>query len=109
MDCKLVVEAANGPVSASAEQILHNKDITVIPDVLANSGGVVVSYYEWIQNKQDWTWPEAHVREKLTERMIETYQKIYQLSLKRNCSMRLASYVYALERIAKVYQRRGIR
>jgi len=107
MDCMLVAEAANGPTSAAAERILNKKKIEVIPDVLANSGGVVVSYYEWIQNKQDWSWSEEYVRNKLNEKMIETYQKILALTRMKQCSMRMACYMYSLTRLEQVYLRRG--
>lgn len=103
-----VVEAANGPVSAEAERVLEERGVEVIPDVLANSGGVVVSYYEWIQNKQDWVWGEEHVRGKLNEKMVETFRKIHNLAKMEACSLRTACYIYALRRLEKVYMRRGV-
>jgi len=113
LNCRLVVEAANGPVSEPAERICEQKGIDIIPDVLANSGGVVVSYYEWLQNKQDWFWPEDYVRTKLTERMIDTYGKIHTLASssggKKKCSMRHACYLYALKKLDAVYKRRGMK
>lgn len=102
-------------MSKAAEEILLEKSVDIIPDVLANSGVVVVSYYEWLQNKQDWAWPEEHVRQKLSEKMQSTFIKIHMLAqgkskqIGSSCTMRQACYLYALEKLAKVYERRGLR
>ena len=108
INCELIVEAANGPVSQEAEDILLDKNITVIPDILANSGGVVVSYYEWLQNRRDEYWKKTEVIRRLEGKMSDSYQKINHVSQNLNCSMREASYIYALKKIEETYLSRGI-
>lgn len=108
MNCQYIVEGANGPIVESAESILFDKNITVIPDVLANSGGVLVSYYEWLQNRYGEYWDEETVKSKMDDQMKKTYDKIVNTSNEFNCSMREACYVYALQKIDKVYQTKGM-
>jgi glutamate dehydrogenase (NAD(P)+) len=107
LKCKVVVEAANGPTNIEGEEILKQKNIDILPDILCNSGGVVVSYYEWLQNKRHEYWSLESVREKLETQMINTYNKVAQLSRKKNISYRMACYKIALERINAVYLKRG--
>jgi glutamate dehydrogenase (NAD(P)+) len=108
MNCKVVVEGANGPTNQDGDRILAEKDIPVIPDILANSGGVIVSYFEWLQNKRSEQWDIEDVRTRLETRMKATYQQVSEKSKKLNIDMRTASYVIALERLQEVYARRGI-
>lgn len=108
LNCKVLVEAANGPTDQAGEQILLDKNIPIIPDILANSGGVLVSYYEWLQNKRSETWDIEDVRMRLETRMKHTYQEVSDISKKRRLDMRTASYLIALERLQEVYTRRGI-
>lgn len=107
LNCKLVVEAANGPTDNVADTVLAERGIDVIPDILANSGGVVVSYYEWLQNKRGDKWPKYKVLNRLTEHMGQTYKQVSKLANIRNISMRQAAYVLALERIDTVHTCRG--
>ena len=93
-------------VSPEAERILYNKDIEIIPDILANSGGVLVSYYEWIQNKQDIYWYKEEVEEKLIKKMKHCYEKVKHICLSRKCNMRQAAFVYSLEKINSVFSKR---
>lgn len=102
INCKLIVEAANGPIAFEADEYLFQKGITIIPDILANSGGVVVSYYEWLQNLQSEYLSEKEILSKLEKRMSDTFDKVYSTVSKRNISYRKASYLYAVERIASV-------
>jgi len=104
---QLLVEGANGPVDAEGEKILEGKGITIIPDILANSGGVIVSYYEWLQNKRNEYWTEDEVNRKLKERMVDTYRKVHETAVSMKISMRMASYVISLRRIEMVYSKRG--
>lgn len=108
MNCKLVVEAANGPVDLEAEEILHKKGVFVIPDILANSGGVIVSYFEWLQNNRVETWDINEVREKLDKKMIATYHAANEKARQYNIDLRTACYTIALERLNEVYMRRRI-
>lgn len=105
MNCQLIVEGANGPTTHEADLILKEKGIRVIPDILANSGGVLVSYYEWLQNKQSMKWKKQDVLEKLDSKMRDCYNKIDELSKKYNCTMREASFVYSLQSLEKIYNK----
>ena len=107
MECDLIVEAANGPIDSEAEDILYSKNIPIIPDILANSGGVLVSYYEWLQNKRDEYWDEKDIRYKFDKKMEETFNKIYNISVKEECSLRDASYIYSLKRLESNYLSRN--
>jgi glutamate dehydrogenase (NAD(P)+) len=108
MKCRLVAEGANGPTYPEAEAILDKRGIDVIPDVFANSGGVVVSYYEWLQNKRSERWDFEVVQNRLEQRMIRTYGHIREVAKEKKVSMREACFVLALERIEQSYQVRGI-
>jgi len=108
MKCKVIVEGANGPVSPEADEIFAQRNIQVVPDILANSGGVLVSYYEWVQNKHEEVWSEQDVREKLDYKMGDAYRKINELSKNRNCTMREAAFVYSLEKLDNVYRKRNV-
>jgi glutamate dehydrogenase (NAD(P)+) len=105
---KLIVEGANGPTDLIAEPILYDKGIALIPDILANSGGVVVSYYEWLQNKRSEVWDLEEVEEKLAKRMKRTYLAVSEYANTRKCDWRTAAMGIGLQRIAKVYAERGI-
>ena len=107
LNCKMIVEAANGPIDQSADEVLKEKNIQVIPDILANSGGVVVSYYEWLQNRRCEYWSKEQVLSKLEKKMIETYKKVSDYSSKNNVSLRYASYILSLKNIEKVYLKKG--
>ena len=108
LNCQLVVEAANGPVDMEAEEILIGKNIEVIPDILANSGGVVVSYYEWLQNKQCEYLEESENLQKLTNQMSKTFNRVIERQKKENCSMRIACYLLAIEKIKVVVENKSI-
>ena len=107
INCELIVEGANGPITELGEKILNKKNIKIIPDVLANSGGVLVSYYEWLQNKQNTNWKEEEILKKLDNKIEKSYNKINKISIDENCTMRTASFVYALKSIEKIYKKKG--
>ncbi|AMJ67556.1 Glu/Leu/Phe/Val family dehydrogenase [Hymenobacter sp. PAMC 26628] len=107
IQAKLIVEGANGPTSASADPIIYEKGISVVPDILANSGGVTVSYFEWVQNKQGFKWTEEMVTERADRIMTDAFEKVYQTSLKYNISLRIAAYVVAIDKVAQTYKFRG--
>jgi glutamate dehydrogenase (NAD(P)+) len=106
--CKLIVEGANGPTDPRAEPIIAEKGIALIPDILANSGGVCVSYYEWLQNKRSEIWDLEEVEEKLAKRMKRTYLAVSEYAATRKCDWRTAAMSIALGRLAKPYSERGI-
>ena len=108
LNCKLLVEGANGPTDTAAEPYLYEKGIALIPDVLANSGGVVVSYYEWLQNKRSERWDLEEVEERLAKRMKRTYLAVSEYAAMKKCDWRSAALCIAVERIGKAYAERGI-
>jgi glutamate dehydrogenase (NAD(P)+) len=105
---KLVVEGANGPCSPAGERILLDRGVEILPDVLANSGGVTVSYYEWVQNKRSETWTEDEVDGRLESAMKRGYREVSDFARQRKCDMRIAAYAIALQRINAVYGERQI-
>ena len=105
---KAIVEGANGPVTPTADEILEENGITVIPDVLANAGGVVVSYFEWVQGLQEYFWKEAEVNAKLNEIVSKAFEETWRTAETRNVSLRLAAYGLAVERVAEATITRGI-
>ncbi len=96
---KMVLELANGPTTPEADDILHKKGVFLIPDILANAGGVCVSYFEWVQNKQGFYWKEDEVNEKLHEKMVKEFGATFDIHEKKKIDMRTAAYVLALGRI----------
>ncbi|MFJ8257565.1 Glu/Leu/Phe/Val dehydrogenase [Peribacillus asahii] len=104
---KIVVEAANGPTTLRATEILRENNVLLVPDVLANAGGVVVSYFEWVQNNQGYYWSEQEVNEKLELKLVEAFSRVYTTSIRKNVDMRLAAYMVGLERMTKAIEFRG--
>lgn len=105
---KLIVEGANGPTSADADQILRDNKVMVIPDILANSGGVIVSYFEWVQDRIGYFWEEDDVNNRLNRMMREAFENVYNTAVKYDTTLRLGAYVYAIEKVAQVLKLRGI-
>ncbi len=105
---KMVVEGANGPTYPEAEDIMLGKGIDVIPDILCNSGGVIVSYYEWLQNKRSEQWDTVDVLGRLEKRMKQTYANVRQYTIAHKTDWRTASYAIGLERLQHCYKERGI-
>lgn len=105
---KIIAEGANGPVTASADAILDQKGIMVIPDILANAGGVTVSYFEWVQDRQGYFWTEERVNRRLTRMMREAFNNLYAVKEQYNITLRQAAYVYAIDKVARTLKMRGI-
>lgn len=105
---KIIAEGANGPVTASADAILDEKGIMVIPDILANAGGVTVSYFEWVQDRQGYFWTEERVNRRLTRMMREAFNNLYAVKEQYDITLRQAAYVYAIDKVAKTLKMRGI-
>jgi glutamate dehydrogenase (NAD(P)+) len=105
---RMVTEAANGPISPRADKILARKKVFVIPDILANAGGVVVSYFEWVQDTQALFWKEKEVNRRLEEIMTEAFYDVLRTTKKHRVDMRMAAYMLAVSRVAKATQLRGI-
>ncbi len=103
----VVVELANGPTTPNADRILHEKSVLVIPDILANAGGVTVSYFEWVQNKGGYYWTEAEVHEKLHTIMSREFKAIFARTQKLKMDMRTAAYAHALDRIGEAIDAQG--
>jgi glutamate dehydrogenase/leucine dehydrogenase len=108
LKAKLVVEGANGPTYPEAEDYLLDKGVSIIPDILCNSGGVIVSYYEWLQNKRSEQWEHSDVLARLEHRMKKTWADTRQYVAKRKTDWRTAAYAIGLERIERCYKERGI-
>jgi glutamate dehydrogenase (NAD(P)+) len=105
---KIVVEGANGPVTPAADEILEDKGVLVLPDILANAGGVVVSYFEWVQGLQEYFWKEAEVNAKLNDIVTRAFNETWATMESRDVSMRLAAYGLAVQRVAEATVTRGI-
>ena len=103
LNCKVIVEAANGPVTGDAANKLWDRKIGIIPDILTNAGGVTVSYFEWVQNLQQFKWTEDDVNEKLEAKMVQAFNEVFELREKNNVPMRIASFMVAIDRVHKAY------
>ncbi len=106
--CKLVVEGANGPTTPGADDILRDRGIVVVPDVLANAGGVTVSYFEWVQDFSSFFWSEANVNTQLERLMGEAFKAVWDLHLERKITLRTAAYVIGCTRVLEAHAMRGL-
>jgi glutamate dehydrogenase (NAD(P)+) len=108
IQAKIVCEGANGPTTAGADSILDEKEIFVIPDILANAGGVTVSYFEWVQDRGGYFWSEETVNERLTDIMRRSFAEVLRSSIQHRVNMRTAAYMTSISRVAAVHKLRGI-
>lgn len=107
INCQIVIEAANGPTTKEALGILDEREILVVPDILANAGGVVVSYFEWCQNNQGYYWTEEEVDTRLKEKMTQSYANVYNTAEKYNVNMKTAAYIEGIQKLAEASRLRG--
>ncbi len=108
LKCKILAEGANGPTTPRADKILHDKGIFVIPDILANAGGVTVSYFEWVQDRVGYFWQESEVNARLEEKMVASFNELCHYATKHEVDTRTAAYMMAIDRVAYDTRMRGI-
>ena len=106
--CKVILEGANGPTTPEADEILKRRRIIVVPDILANAGGVCVSYFEYVQDLQSYFWKLDRINQELRNIMIEAFEKVYTLSKEKKVTLRIAAYMIAISRLSKAIELRGI-
>jgi glutamate dehydrogenase (NAD(P)+) len=105
---KIIIEAANGPTTPEADEIFHQRELVVVPDILANAGGVTVSYFEWVQNRQHFKWELADVRDKLARQMTRAFDDVWNIATEKKVPLRAAAYLLAVGRVARATKLAGI-
>jgi glutamate dehydrogenase (NAD(P)+) len=108
VDCKVILEGANGPTTPEADEILERREIFVVPDILANAGGVCVSYFEYVQDLQSYFWKLDRINQELRNIMIEAFEEVYKISKEKKVTLRIAAYMIAISRLKKAIELRGI-
>ena len=103
----VIIEAANGPIHPAADKILYDRGVTVIPDILANAGGVTVSYFEWVQNRQHYRWTLDRVRQELDHTMTEAFENVWQTATQHDVSLRTAAYIIGITRVLRAAELAG--
>ena len=105
---KLILEGANGPTTPAADDILRDKGVTVVPDVIANAGGVTVSYFEWVQDFSSFFWSEDEINLRLTRIMREAFAAVWQIAEDKKVSLRTAAFILACTRVLQAREMRGL-
>jgi glutamate dehydrogenase (NAD(P)+) len=108
INCKIIFEGADGPVTSKADKVLNEKGIIVVPDILANSGALIVSYFEYIQSIHAYFWDLERVNREMKNILLEAFEKVWNLSKNKNCSLRNAAYMIAISNVAKSHELRGL-
>lgn len=105
---KVIIEGANSPTTLNADKILQDSDILLVPDILANAGGITASYFEWVQNTQNYLWKESELYEKLIDVLITAFEEVWTISEKQNCDLRTAALIKGIKRVAAAKLTRGL-
>ena len=105
---KVIIEGANSPTTLNADKILNDSDILLVPDILANAGGITASYFEWVQNTQNYLWKESELYEKLIDVLITAFEEVWKISEKQNCDLRTAALIKGIKRVAAAKLTRGL-
>jgi glutamate dehydrogenase (NAD(P)+) len=106
--CRILAEGANGPTTLEADRILQDQGVFIIPDILANSGGVIVSYFEWVQDVQRFFWKETDIQERLQDILISAFHRTLQFSISKKTSMRMAALMSGIDKVAQAHLHRGL-
>jgi glutamate dehydrogenase (NAD(P)+) len=106
--CRILAEGANGPTTLEADRILEDKGVFIIPDILANSGGVIVSYFEWVQDVQRFFWKATDIQERLQDILTNAFRRTLQFSLAKKTSMRMAALMSGIDKVAQAHLHRGL-
>jgi glutamate dehydrogenase len=104
---KMILELANGPVNPEADEILEKRGITVVPDILANAGGVTVSYFELVQNQMNYYWPKEEIQQRLKVIMVNAWNRVKEIQVQYKCSLRMSAFITALSRLSELMKLRG--
>ena len=107
VQARVIAEGANGPTTPEADAILRDKGVFIIPDIICNAGGVVVSYFEWVQGLQSYFWNEGEVRRQMENTLLSNLEAVNGVMTRRACSMRMAAYIIAIERLLEAIRVRG--
>jgi glutamate dehydrogenase (NAD(P)+) len=105
---KIIVEGANGPTDPEADEILNERGVLILPDILANAGGVTASYFEWVQNRQHYRWGINRVRQELEHALVEAFESVWQLAQERTITLRTAAFVLGIGRVGRATVLGGI-
>ena len=108
VQAKLIIEAANSPTWPEADEVFNARGIPVVPDILANAGGVIVSYFEWVQNLQHFRWPLEQIQREEERRLVEAFDEVYDLAHRKKISLRTAAFFRAISRVGRARVLGGI-